>query len=371
MPALYALDAFDTCLLDSGGTYCLLDADLFSRGPSDLMRMIQGYSEHTVKHFNHTQIHRGVCVTKTCKDFIHNKRLNETADLEATLEACLNNSLWRDYKLEVKLNTIQYCNREGDKDELDKSDYYVAAVYLLLIVFNVAGSLYDVLICENDGKGNPFLLAFSARRNWRKLTAPSGAGADPRLNRLKLFSGLRTMTIICVFFSHIALIMSFSYVENPRYIETSYEDPLKQILYNGSLVTHTFFIMSSFLLAYNLELHSERHQLTWSQLPKGVALRWLRLTPTYALVLATISTWMRHLGSGPLWQLVVGIEADACRRYWWAHILYINNYLYEDAYCAPQTWYLAADTQLFCVVCSSAWLAGARGDGRLRSRRFW
>ncbi|KAI8420488.1 hypothetical protein MSG28_008974 [Choristoneura fumiferana] len=73
------------------------------------------------------------------------------------------------------------------------------------------------------------------------------------------------------------------------------------------------------------------------------------LTPTYALVLATISTWMRHLGSGPLWQQVVGIEADACRRYWWAHILYINNYLYEDAHCAPQTWYLAADTQLFCV----------------------
>ncbi|XP_063626933.1 nose resistant to fluoxetine protein 6-like isoform X1 [Cydia splendana] len=349
MPALYALDPFDACLLEPGGTYCLLDADLHSGGKSDLMRMIRGYSEHTIKHFNHTQIHRGVCVTKTCKDFIHNRRLNETADLEVILEACLNSSIWRDYKLHATVNRIQYCNREGDEEELDTSDYVVAAVYLLLIVCNVAGSLYDVYLCEIDGKGNPFLLAFSVRRNWRKLTAPGGVGPDPRLNRLKLFNGLRTMTMVCVFFSHSVLVMSYSYVDNPLYIEKSYEDPFKQILFNGSLVTHTFFVMSSFLLAYNLQIHTERQSLSWSQWPKGVLLRWLRLTPTYALVLATISTWMRRLGSGPLWGLVVGAEAEACRQYWWAHLLYINNYVYGDAHCAPQAWYLAADTQLFCL----------------------
>lgn len=56
----------------------------------------------------------------------------------------------------------------------------------------------------------------------------------------------------------------------------SYEDPMKQILYNGSLVTHTFFVMSSFLMAYKLSLYAEKHELTWMQWPKGVLMRWLR-----------------------------------------------------------------------------------------------
>ncbi|CAB3219736.1 unnamed protein product [Arctia plantaginis] len=129
----------------------------------------------------------------------------------------------------------------------------------------------------------------------------------------------------------------------------AYDDPLKQLLFNGSLVTHTFFIMSSFLLAYNFMLHTEKHPIRWMHLPKGIILRWLRLTPPYALVLGTIVTWMRHMHQGPMWGLVVVSEADACRQYWWAQFLYINNYVYDDALCMPQTWYLAADTQLFCL----------------------
>ncbi|XP_063385600.1 O-acyltransferase like protein-like [Cydia fagiglandana] len=58
---------------------------------------------------------------------------------------------------------------------------------------------------------------------------------------------------------------------------------------------------------------------------------------------------MRRLGAGPLWNQVVTVESDACRQYWWTHLLYINNYIYDDNQCMPQTWYLAADTQLFAI----------------------
>lgn len=65
-----------------------------------------------------------------------------------------------------------------------------------------------------------------------------------------------------------------------------------------------------------------------------------RLTPTYALAMATVNTWMRHLGSGPLWKQVVTSETTACRKYYWAHLLYINNYIYDDNLCFPQSWYV-------------------------------
>ncbi|XP_035435233.2 nose resistant to fluoxetine protein 6-like [Spodoptera frugiperda] len=350
MPALYGLDNYETCVVEPGWSYCMVDVDLHKGSNPELMRMIQEYSDHRMKHFNHTQIHRGVCVTHTCREFIRDSHANETSDLSEVLEACLNKSLYSQYGLEGRLANVHYCKKDGDKVIIDNGDIAMAVVYVVLIVLNAVGSLYDVCAYDKEDKtGNPYILAFSIRRNWRKLTAPSNSARDPRLERLKIFHGLRAMTMFCVLFSHTTLVMSFSYVDNPLYIETAYDDPLKQILFNGSLVTHTFFVMSSFLLAYNFQLYAEKHKPSWIQLPKGILLRWLRLTPTYALIMFSISTWMRHGYQGPLWGLVVSSEADACRQYWWAQLLYINNYVYDDAFCMPQTWYLASDTQLFCL----------------------
>ncbi|KAJ0174361.1 hypothetical protein K1T71_010507 [Dendrolimus kikuchii] len=346
MPPLFALDDYTSCITEPGAVYCLMDIDLFSTEKSDLMDMIKEYSAHKLKHYNHTQIHRGVCLS-TCKAFL-NDTGNITRDHKLILEECVNRTLYERYRLQGKIAEINYCNKYDDRRNIDIYDVGVAVIFLLLIVMNVIGSLYDVC-CKDSKIGNPYLLAFSLRQNWKKLIAPAGVGPDPRLERLKLFHGLRTMTMVCVIFCHTVFCIALSYVENPLYIEKSYEDPLKQLLYNGTLLTHTFFVMSSFLLAYNFQIHSEKHNISWLQWPKGILLRWLRLTPMYALILATVSTWWRFLGDGPLWKLMIVSETNACRRYWWAHIFYINNYIYEDNFCLPQTWYLAADTQLFCL----------------------
>ncbi|XP_034835580.1 nose resistant to fluoxetine protein 6-like [Maniola hyperantus] len=348
MPALFALDDFAECMLEPGGTYCVADYDLSSRGHSDLMHFIREYSSYKRKHFNHSKIHRGTCVSITCKDYFY--ELNKTRDLEDVLGECLNASLWKSHKLEASLSEIMYCKKADDETILDTSDFVVVGVYVFIIMINIIGSFYDIILCEKDSKtGNPYLLAFSLRRNWSRLTAPGGIGPDSRMERLKIFNGLRTMTIVCVIFSHCALLLSCAYVANPHYVEQTYDDLSKQILYNGSLVTHTFFIMSSFLLSYNLQIQAEKRDITWKQIPKGILLRWIRLTPPYALILATISTWMRHVGSGPQWDLVVTSESNYCRQYWWANIFYFNNYIYQQDLCFPQGWYLAADTQLFIL----------------------
>ncbi|KPJ00879.1 Nose resistant to fluoxetine protein 6 [Papilio xuthus] len=345
MPALYSLDEYERCLSDAGGTFCLIDLDLFSDQPSELMRYIHEYSADTKKHFNHTQIHRGVCVTQSCSF------LNYSAwDLNTTLEACVNDTIWRNYKVQARLNNINYCYNADDRGGLDTSDLAVIIIYMILIAVNVVGSLYDVLFCHPSSKsGNPYILSFSLRRNWAKLVSPAGIGPDPRLERLKSFQGLRALTMACVIFSHVALAMGHSYLRNPDFIEKSLEDPSKQILLNGNLVTHTFFVMSAFLLAYNFQINAEKHKASLWEFPKGVLLRLIRLTPTYALVLATCATLLRHTGSGPLWQDLVVRQATDCRQYWWAHMLFIQNYIFTDNTCLLETWYLAADTQLFCV----------------------
>ncbi|XP_063626392.1 nose resistant to fluoxetine protein 6-like [Cydia splendana] len=355
MPDLYQMDDYDTCVMESGGTYCLVDADLYSKEHSNLMLMIQEYSKNTRKHYNHTKVHRALCVRKSCKDFVKNRSLENESDLRSILEECVDESVWKGYKLNARLTEVLYCKRHGDKRSFSTGDYTMAGVYLVLIILNAVGTSYDFI--NGDAAGNPYLLAFSVRRNWRKLIAPSGVGPEPRLNRLKIINGLRSLTMVCVFFSHSVLVLIVFYLKNPYFVENMFNDPTKYILLNGTLVTYTFFVMSGFLLAFNFELHAEKHRVSLWEWPKGMVLRWLRLTPTYALIMFTVMTLMRHLGDGPQWELVVTSESDACHKHWWAHLLYIHNYLREDMPCFPQSWYLSADTQLFglgllvCIVC--------------------
>ncbi|KPJ07529.1 Nose resistant to fluoxetine protein 6 [Papilio machaon] len=339
MPPLFSLDEYEQCLSDTGGTYCLLDLDLFSDQPSELMRYIHEYSSDTKKHFNHTQIHRGVCVTQRCSYANYTTR-----DLNTTLEACLNNTIWQHYNIQARLNKINYCNSAEDR-----GGFQIFSIYQNELILTLACHLRLEQYIYSTVSGNPYILSFSLRRNWAKLVSPSGIGSDPRLERLKSFHGLRAITMACVIFSHVALAMGYCYLENPDFVEKSFEDPSKQILFHGNLVTHTFFVMSAFLLAYNFQINAEKHKASLWDFPKGVLLRLIRLTPTYALVLATSATLLRHMGGGPMWQHVVGRHASDCRRYWWTHMLYIQNYMSTDNTCLLETWYLAADTQLFCV----------------------
>ncbi|CAK1584155.1 unnamed protein product [Parnassius mnemosyne] len=102
-------------------------------------------------------------------------------------------------------------------------------------------------------------------------------------------------------------------------------------------------------MVYNLEVLSENVPVTWSLLPNIFLYRLWRLTPVYFLMILFTATWLRYLGSGPLWKLYVMSVVSDCRQYWWAHIFYINNYFPEDKACAVHTWHLAADMQLFVL----------------------
>lgn len=50
-----------------------------------------------------------------------------------------------------------------------------------------------------------------------------------------------------------------------------------------------------------------------------------RLTPAYAfLILFTVGLFGK-LGDGPIWPATVQRNCDACVKYWWTDLLYINN----------------------------------------------
>jgi hypothetical protein len=59
---------------------------------------------------------------------------------------------------------------------------------------------------------------------------------------------------------------------------------------------------------------------SWWAVPKGMVLRWVRLTPVLATVLFFAWRVLPSMGSGPLWRYVGGISRS-CPEGWWKNLL--------------------------------------------------
>ncbi|GFG32287.1 hypothetical protein Cfor_02684, partial [Coptotermes formosanus] len=117
------------------------------------------------------------------------------------------------------------------------------------------------------------------------------------------------------------------------------------IIYNASLATDTFLLLSGTLLADSFMRGWDKK--TSFNIATFYIHRYLRLTPPYAFLIFFYATLLSHLGCGPLWQQWVGRNRDYCLANWWSNLLYINNYMNVPEMCLDQTWYLAVDMQLF------------------------
>lgn len=120
---------------------------LVSDQPSNLLRTIKEYSAHKA-HFDHTILNHGICLTKTCTNIT---QANITQDLRATLEGCLNNTMWKNYRLHAKLTEDLSCHKAGENiDKIGVSDVIIAVLLGVILALTVVGSLREFII---SGKG--------------------------------------------------------------------------------------------------------------------------------------------------------------------------------------------------------------------------
>ncbi|KPJ00872.1 Nose resistant to fluoxetine protein 6 [Papilio xuthus] len=369
MPRLFDLDRYDSCLTSDHGLYCVLRVDLFADESNRLMNQIKEYSAYAAKHYNYTNIDRGVCITQTCKEFIKGRDLEKDIERNQVIEECLNTTMFKQYGLQANVTEIYNCDRHDDKVQIDDTDWIVAGVIAALVFLVLLGTLYDVMhnkisVSKNNMNNEEYylLMNFSLRKNWNDLV--SDESTDPRRNRLKGLRGVRSITNCLMILAHVAFINSAGFMDSPHAVEKTYESFQYHLLYNGLLIVQVFFLMSAFLQSYLMHLRSEVAPFQWSELPIIMFARWWRLSPTYAVLLAFSGTWLRHLGAGPLWRLYVGDSVVAqCRRYWPHHLLYINNYVADDTACQLQTWHIAVDMQLFVVTMLVYMCTRGRGRG--------
>ncbi|XP_053614905.1 nose resistant to fluoxetine protein 6-like [Plodia interpunctella] len=359
MPPLFSLDDYNRCHLYNG-TYCMVKVDLFADPSNDLMSLLKNYtlSSH-IMHYNHTYLDKGICVHKTCRNFIGSRDLDTQADLHQVLQTCQNYTIFDEYGLEARVAEVYYCDKPNDreKEKITAGDWYVLTVCLLIVLVNVSATIYDFQLDTNTkarntlNKGEELLLCFSMRRNWNYLIKENKKFPNaPNFDGISFF---RVSASFMMVLGHVNWIYTMGFIDNTHDFERSYTQPQWQVIFNGMIVVQIFFVISGFLMMTSLNLDSEVPG--WLVMARTFKNRFIRLAPSLAVMLAFTATWMRFLGSGPLWNKHATPVVNDCGTWWWTHLLFINNYVQENKYCAIQTWHIAADTQLF-MTCLAVFL---------------
>ncbi|XP_039289184.1 O-acyltransferase like protein [Nilaparvata lugens] len=186
-----------------------------------------------------------------------------------------------------------------------------------------------------------FVHIFSAWRNCKRLMHVESGG-----DSLNCINGARFLSIGWVALGHrykyTAQLPLVNLLILPKVVKTY----TAMIMLNATLSVDVFFLIGGLLNAYvYMKLPARSHNLKMTIV--GYIHRYLRLTPAYALMIAVTATWLYHLGDGPLWDRLVGSAQKDCQEEWLPGILYINNYYHSNNYCMMQSWYLAADMQMF------------------------
>uniref|UniRef100_A0A146LYJ6 Nose resistant to fluoxetine protein 6 n=1 Tax=Lygus hesperus TaxID=30085 RepID=A0A146LYJ6_LYGHE len=276
-------------------------------------------------------------------------------DLRATLVSQLLPTL-RAEGLDVSVELGERaCVVQQDETKFD----FPALVYLSvfgLLFFTVAlvSLVHGYLMSEERQlKFNQcWLSTFSLLNSGRKLMQVEG---PPDLHFL---SGMKVLSMFLIIFGHRYLTMLYVPTVNVTELEKKYNDFMEMLLFNGPLIVNTFLMLSGFFTYFKVLNDIEKGRGV--NIPLYLYYRWMRVTVVYATVIFFSALILPHYISGPGWKVEGLMRYDTCRRNWWSHLLYINNYYRADEECTLPGWYLAVDMQLFVVAvllgfCVSKW----------------
>ncbi|XP_049879345.1 O-acyltransferase like protein-like [Pectinophora gossypiella] len=357
MPQLFHMEEYEGCLALGGG-YCVGSFELSPGHPRALAlyTRMKGYSNNWVSHFNHTRLHRAVCLARSCAS-TRPQPGGDSHTLETWFASCVNASMMSSYGLWARPLRVEYCARgRAPAPALSGSERAFAALLAALLALAALSTVLDLTLNDHAKKGAAWALSFSIRGSWRALQAPvAGAGAAGAAARregdtdLRSLDGLRVLCMMCVIIEHVCWLATQAFVDNTREYETMRSATDVMLMINSTLVVQIFFLMSSFLLAHKLLQQRRRGETIRPLATFGDTMlnRIIRVSPSYWVVVWFAASWWPRLGAGPLWAPLVEREAAVCQHKWWTHLLYLNNVIYPDDKCLIQTWYLAADMQLY------------------------
>ncbi|CAG9821312.1 unnamed protein product [Phaedon cochleariae] len=354
MPDLFFLDNYEKCLaLGKQAVFCTLNFELqplVENETNNLWNIIKNVSSDP-RNYRHDHLRHGICVSTFCPNFDEDF---EEFSVKDVVEECYNNK-YKSLGLKGNISNLK-CDSVQSKYPFDIYDIIFITCFLFYSIFVIFASIYEGIARYQEKEvydeitgtiAGQLITAFSIPKNWNRLKS---INSNQDAEKLRSIQGMRFYNMICVILCHTVMITFAVPVANPKYTENMTNEPLNMFLANGNYAVQTFFVISGWLLSYHFfQMLEGRKHLSLRFLLVAFMNRYIRLTPTLAIMIAFEATLLIHLGKGPYWDILVGREYRNCRQNWWTNLLYINNYVEKNNMCLHQTWYIASDTQLYLL----------------------
>lgn len=200
---------------------------------------------------------------------------------------------------------------------------------------------------ESVSPAKTFLAEFSA---WRTLCRIFTMKQKVDNESFPFIHGMRVLSLFWVIIGH-SLLFGLVYAQNPLEVLSWTHNAAMELIQSAEFSVDTFFVLSGFLTTVLFVRHFDKERcLSARTMFLYYVHRYIRLTPTYLIVIAISINLTPYFGSGPVFPSQNGFEAPQCRnQYWWTSILYIGNLYKSDYLCLPVSWYLQNDMQFHWI----------------------
>ncbi|GFT51418.1 nose resistant to fluoxetine protein 6, partial [Nephila pilipes] len=262
-------------------------------------------------YFHYLNFRTSVCVPSTCTRAEVQKIATKVMELVG---------------IEFEIS-VPNCEIKVDKVIFGTSEICIIAVLSSLLLVAVIATITDVALklkSEDEtyqdtlGTSIKCLLCFSFYTNVHRLLKK-----DTSPDSIKIFHGMKVITLLWVILNHTYFYINYQAFSSLLIARKSTEEIAFQLVLNGFLNVETFFFISAVLVSYGVMKTKEKK----INICLYVFRRLWRLTPPFMFVIACVYL-IPHLGSGPVWkETVVDGLTEKCKTYWWANLLYINNFL--------------------------------------------
>ena len=181
-------------------------------------------------------------------------------------------------------------------------------------------------------------------------TVPAILSTHQPATAISSINGIRVISMFWVILGHTFIWQLYFMVaaNGSEFNEKIPSHFLFQPVVNFTFSVDSFFVLSGLLLSYLSMKEMERHQGKFAFISFYLH-RLLRLSPAYYLVIVLYFKLLPHIGSGPFW--LFHDDVNNCEKYWWANILYINNFYPASSnnLCYVVSWYMAVVMQFFII----------------------
>lgn len=280
----------------------------------------------------------GVCIPNSCT----------AKDLEISLQRDFDTHfLPHQVKAHVKVEPI-LCSTDQDLYPYGVGYYVTSSLIAFLIFICGFSTVYHLVLLiqiSNEEKTNKMpeiLNYFSIIYNGRNLIKYN------KDNNLNIYNGIKVVTMILVLYGHKFLYFIISPQVYEKEIEKMYTEGPDFLLSCSNLID-PFFYIAGFLMYMMLIPQFSKPNTNWIHMPMVFVYKYLKIIPSYAIIMLLTTFIIPHMGNGPFWASRMWSEADKCKNNWWTNFLAISNFIEIDNQCLIVGWYISCLLQFMVI----------------------